>query len=103
MRSNPVGMRRQEGDAQVPRLWLMPVLFVALGGRGQPSYDPRGVRFKRPAINIMQLPGDGPFRQSRVRYSRFCNPRAKSEAIVARVAGIHTAKGWPAFTAEAAV
>jgi 3-ketosteroid 9alpha-monooxygenase subunit A len=60
-------------------------------------------KFKRPAINVMQLPGDGPFRQSRVWYSQFYNPRARAAEIVARVAGVHTAKGWTPFTqAEAA-
>lgn len=53
---------------------------------------------KQPAINIMQMPGDGPFRQSRTWYSQFYNPRAKAPEIVGRVAGIHTAKGMPGFT-----
>lgn len=58
---------------------------------------------KRPALNVMQLPSDGPFRQSRTWYSQFYNPRAKAEEIVGRVAGTHTARGWPPFTqAEAA-
>lgn len=58
---------------------------------------------KRPALQIMQLPGDGPFRQSRTWYSQFYNPRSKAAGIVGRVAGVHTAKGWPPFTpAEAA-
>lgn len=59
-------------------------------------------RMKRPAIHVMQLPGDGPFRQSRTWYSQFYNPRAKADAIVARVAGVHTSKNWPPFTAVAA-
>jgi 3-ketosteroid 9alpha-monooxygenase subunit A len=51
----------------------------------------------------MQLPGDGPFRQSRVWYSQFYNPRAKTNEIVARVAGVHYSKNWPPYTpAEAA-
>ena len=57
---------------------------------------------KRPAIHPMQLPSDGPFRQSRTWYSQFFNPRARAAEIVARVAGVHTARGWPAFTAQAA-
>jgi 3-ketosteroid 9alpha-monooxygenase subunit A len=57
---------------------------------------------KRPALQIMQLPGDGPFRQSRVWYSQFYNPRSEADAIVARVAGVHTAKGVPPFTEPAA-
>jgi 3-ketosteroid 9alpha-monooxygenase subunit A len=53
---------------------------------------------KRPAFQIMQMPGDGPFRQSRVWYSQFFNPRAKAGEIVSRVAGKHYAKGILAFT-----
>lgn len=60
-------------------------------------------RTKRPALHVMQLPSDGPFRQTRIWYSQFFNPREKAAEIVARVAGTHTAKGMPAFTqAEAA-
>ena len=55
-------------------------------------------KHKRPAIHIMQLPSDGPFRQSRIWYSQFFNPRARAAEIVAQVAGIHYAKGWPPFT-----
>jgi 3-ketosteroid 9alpha-monooxygenase subunit A len=59
-------------------------------------------KFKRPALIPMQLPGDGPFRQSRVWYSQFYNPRARAGEIVGRVAGVHYSKNWPPFTAEAA-
>lgn len=55
---------------------------------------------KRPALHVMQMPGDGPFRQSRVWYSQFFNPRAKAAEIVGRVAGRHYAKGIPPFSAE---
>ena len=55
---------------------------------------------KKAAINIIQLPSDGPFRQSRVWYSQFFNPRAKAAEIVGRVAGRHYAKGTPSFTPE---
>jgi 3-ketosteroid 9alpha-monooxygenase subunit A len=55
-------------------------------------------RTKRPALHVMQLPSDGPFRQTRIWYSQFYNPREKAAGIVARVAGTHTAKGMPAFT-----
>jgi 3-ketosteroid 9alpha-monooxygenase subunit A len=48
---------------------------------------------KRPALQIMQLPTDGPFAQSRVWYSQFYNPRAKVPAIVARVQGLHAVRG----------
>lgn len=56
---------------------------------------------KKPALHIMQLPSDGPFRQSRTWYSQFFNPRAKAAEIVGRVAGTHYAKGWPPFTPAA--
>lgn len=55
-------------------------------------------KVKKPALQIMQLPSDGPFRQSRVWYSQFFNPRARAAEIVARVAGIHCAKGVEQFT-----
>jgi 3-ketosteroid 9alpha-monooxygenase subunit A len=55
---------------------------------------------KKPALNIMQMPGDGPFRQSRVWYSQFFNPRAQAAEIVGRVNGKHYAKGIPGFTSE---
>lgn len=55
---------------------------------------------KRAAINVMQMPGDGPFRQSRTWYSQFYNSRAKADEIVARVAGKHFAKGMPPFSFE---
>lgn len=54
-------------------------------------------RMKKPALHVMQLPSDGPFRQSRVWYSQFYNPRAKADEIVSRVAGKHFAKGMPPF------
>ena len=57
---------------------------------------------KRPALNPMQLTSDGPIGQSRIWYSQFYNPRAMAAGIVARVAGVHTARGWPAFTAAEA-
>jgi 3-ketosteroid 9alpha-monooxygenase subunit A len=53
---------------------------------------------KRPAIHFIQLPSDGPFRQSRTWYSQFFNPRANAQEIVGKVAGVHYAKGWPPFT-----
>jgi 3-ketosteroid 9alpha-monooxygenase subunit A len=57
-------------------------------------------KLKKAAINIMQMPGDGPFRQSRTWYSQFFNPRARAAEIIARVAGRHYAKGVPPFTEE---
>jgi 3-ketosteroid 9alpha-monooxygenase subunit A len=59
-------------------------------------------KHKRAAIQIMQLPSDGPFRQSRVWYSQFYNPRDKAAAIISRVEGKHFARGTPEFGASAA-
>jgi 3-ketosteroid 9alpha-monooxygenase subunit A len=58
-------------------------------------------RTKKAALQIMQLPSDGPIGQSRIWYSQFYNPRAEAEAIVRRVAGKHYAMGRPPFTAAA--
>ena len=57
---------------------------------------------KRAAIQIMQLPTDGPFRQARVWYSQFFNPRSKAEQILERVTGLHCVRGVPAFSATSA-
>ena len=57
-------------------------------------------KVKRPAIHIMQLPSDGPFRQSRTWYSQFHNPRAQAEDILRGIAEVQYAKGWPPFTPQ---
>jgi 3-ketosteroid 9alpha-monooxygenase subunit A len=57
---------------------------------------------KKPALRVMQMPGDGPFLQSRLWYSQFFAPRAKAAEIAARAQGRHTAKGVPPFTADSA-
>jgi 3-ketosteroid 9alpha-monooxygenase subunit A len=54
-------------------------------------------RYKRAATQIMQLPSDGPFRQSRIWYSQFYQPRDKAAALLKRVTGRHIARGMPAF------
>jgi 3-ketosteroid 9alpha-monooxygenase subunit A len=56
---------------------------------------------KKPALRIMQMPGDGPFRQSRLWYSQFFNPRGKAAEIAARAQGRHYAAGIEPFTAKA--
>jgi 3-ketosteroid 9alpha-monooxygenase subunit A len=50
---------------------------------------------KRPALQIMQMPTDGPFGKSRIWYSQFYNPRMKAAQILERVTGVHGAKGCP--------
>lgn len=57
---------------------------------------------KRAATQILQLPTDGPFRQARVWYSQFFNPRAKAEQILARVKGKHFVRGIPGWAQLAA-
>lgn len=57
---------------------------------------------KRPAISVMQLPSDGPFRQSRVWYSQFYNARVKVPGILKPVTGKHYAMGMPPFVQRAA-
>lgn len=57
---------------------------------------------KRPAIRIMQLPTDGPFRQARVWYSQFFNPRNRAEEILKGVRGRHCVRGVPTFSEMAA-
>jgi 3-ketosteroid 9alpha-monooxygenase subunit A len=57
---------------------------------------------KRPAIQIMQLPTDGPFKQARTWYSQFFNPRAKAAEILERVQGLHLVRGVPGFPEMAA-
>jgi 3-ketosteroid 9alpha-monooxygenase subunit A len=96
-----VGMIKSRSGAVDADARAMREGISAMFGNGLMT-DAEVWRAKRPAIQIMQLPGDGPFRQSRVWYSQFYNPRAMADAIVARVAGVHTAKGWPPYTAEAA-
>jgi 3-ketosteroid 9alpha-monooxygenase subunit A len=52
---------------------------------------------KRPALQILQVPTDGPFGRSRIWYSQFYNPRAKAPQLVARVTGVHKVKGCPSM------
>ena len=44
--------------------------------------------YKKPALQILQIPEDGPFHKGRIWYSQFFNPRAKAASIQARVDGI---------------
>jgi 3-ketosteroid 9alpha-monooxygenase subunit A len=57
---------------------------------------------KRAATQILQLPTDGPFKQARVWYSQFFNPRSKAEQILERVKGMHFVRGVPGFAQMAA-
>ena len=45
---------------------------------------------KEAAINIMQIPDDGPFHKERIWYRQFYNPRDKAAEFHRRVNGVHT-------------
>lgn len=44
---------------------------------------------KEPAINILQIPDDGPFHKERIWYKQFFNPRARAGEFQKRVNGMH--------------
>lgn len=44
---------------------------------------------KEPAINILQVPDDGPFHKERIWYKQFYNPREKAHEFHKRVNGVH--------------
>lgn len=48
---------------------------------------------KLPSLDLMQIPGDGPFRRHRLWYSQFYNPRAKAKAIQAKADGVVVTEG----------
>ena len=51
---------------------------------------------KRPALRILQVPGDGPFHQSRIWYRQFYNPRARKQEFLKQVEGVqHAVAGMP--------
>ena len=49
---------------------------------------------KEPAVNIMQIPSDGPYDKNRIWYKQFYNPRAMARQFLDRVEGVHYTKGW---------
>ena len=51
---------------------------------------------KKPAINIMQIPTDGPFNKNRLWYKQFYNPRARAREFLDQVEGTHLVRGMPA-------
>lgn len=50
---------------------------------------------KKPAIAVLQMPTDGPFRAGRIWYSQFFNPRHMADAIIEAVTGLHHVPGIP--------
>ena len=60
---------------------------------------------KAPAVNILQIPTDGPFDKNRLWYKQFYNPRARQKDFIGRIEGVHFVKGMPSqaqFRAAAA-
>lgn len=56
---------------------------------------------KRPCLNPLQIPADGPFHKVRTWYKQFYNPRARVGEFTKKVNGIHTSRG-PATVPKAA-
>ena len=52
-------------------------------------------RTKGPALNLLRLPGDGPFHHGRTWYRQFYNPRAQAAQFQARADGSHASQGLP--------
>jgi 3-ketosteroid 9alpha-monooxygenase subunit A len=51
-------------------------------------------KYKRPCLNVLQVPGDGPFHKGRIWYKQFYNPRARKQEFLKQVEGVmHYAKG----------
>jgi 3-ketosteroid 9alpha-monooxygenase subunit A len=50
---------------------------------------------KRPAIDILQLPTDGPFHKGRQWYRQFFNPRARAREYLRGLEGKHGVRGVP--------
>jgi 3-ketosteroid 9alpha-monooxygenase subunit A len=48
---------------------------------------------KKPALQVMQLPTDGPFGKARTWYKQFYNARAKAKEYQDKVRGVHTIPG----------
>jgi 3-ketosteroid 9alpha-monooxygenase subunit A len=57
---------------------------------------------KRPALQILQLPTDGPFAKIRGWYKQFYNPRAQEAALQAAVDGTYTIRDMPTQRPQAA-
>jgi 3-ketosteroid 9alpha-monooxygenase subunit A len=57
---------------------------------------------KRPAIQILQVPTDGPYSKIRAWYKQFYHPRAEAAALQAQANGVYTVRDMPAENAQAA-
>jgi len=57
---------------------------------------------KRPALQVLQVPGDGPFHKSRIWYRQFYNQRARKQEFLKQVEGTqHRVVGMPSRFEEA--
>jgi 3-ketosteroid 9alpha-monooxygenase subunit A len=57
---------------------------------------------KRPALQILQVPGDGPFHKARIWYKQFYNQRARKQEFLKQVEGLqHRVVGMPSRFEEA--
>ena len=57
---------------------------------------------KRPALQILQVPGDGPFHKARIWYKQFYNQRARKQEFLKQVEGLqHRVVGMPSRLEEA--
>jgi 3-ketosteroid 9alpha-monooxygenase subunit A len=52
---------------------------------------------KQAALNIMQIPTDGPFHKARIWYKQFYHPRSEAKRIIAPVEGVHVVPGTPGW------
>jgi 3-ketosteroid 9alpha-monooxygenase subunit A len=57
---------------------------------------------KQPALQILQIPTDGPYSKIRGWYKQFYHPRAEAAALQAQVNGTYTVRGLPPEKAMAA-
>jgi 3-ketosteroid 9alpha-monooxygenase subunit A len=92
------------GDGEV-RVWYALMVRVSAGRASESgvsmarSYQDTGLaafaqdfelwQYKEAAINILQIPDDGPFHKQRIWYRQFYNPRDKAADYQGRVNGIH--------------
>jgi 3-ketosteroid 9alpha-monooxygenase subunit A len=57
---------------------------------------------KRPALQVLQVPGDGPFHKARIWYKQFYNQRARKQEFLKQVEGMqHRVVGMPSRLEEA--
>ena len=57
---------------------------------------------KRPALQILQVPTDGPFARVRTWYKQFYHPRAEAAALQAKANGVFTVRDLPSQNNKAA-